>query len=215
MKYTSATFTAFILGSCLLCGGNTLTLAGAFGSGDYHGNTGSQAANLREQASQGFDTAGTVYGSTSGVYIPPVSEAVPVYNEEWEKQKREEEEKRIAEEKRRLEEEQRRLEQERREREERERREREEQQRRWDEQMRWEEQQRLEEQRRLDEQREYERQQQLRQEQERLERIEQQQRTCRGDYMQQSAAACQECCAAFGSTDWEYSDEYEPPCGCR
>ena len=76
MRFIKNSLTFLLIISCLFCcastlkriktsgftPSNTLFLAGAFGSSDYHGNTNSKEADLRQQASQGFDTAGSIPG---------------------------------------------------------------------------------------------------------------------------------------------------------
>lgn len=235
MRFIKNSLTFLLIISCLFCcastlkqiktsgftPSNTLFLAGAFGSSDYHGNTNSKEADLRQQASQGFDTAGSIYHN-SGIYVPPVSEAVPVYDEAYELQRqkqREQEERRLAEERKRIEEEQRRLEEERQRREEERRRQEELERQRQEEQRLWEEQQQRqrEEERRLEEERQRELQRQLEQEQQRLLELENKRKECGNGYMHQSSYNCQECCTALNAPHYEYNtqDYEEPVCTCN
>lgn len=235
MKFFKNTLTCLLITSCIFCYvsalkqiktadftySDNLFLAGAFGSSDYHGSTGSEEADLRQKASQGFDTSGTIYHN-SDIYIPPVSEPVQVYDEAYERQRqkqREQEERRLAEERKRIEEEQRRLEEERQRREEERKRQEELERQRQEEQRLWEEQQQRqrEEERRLEEERQRELQRQLEQEQQRLLELENKRKDCGSGYMHQSSSACQECCTLLNAPQYEYnSQDYdEPVCTCN
>ena len=234
MKLIIKSLTFLLITSCMFCcvsalkqikaydseHSNNLFLADAFGSSDYRGSTNSQEADLRQQASQGFDTAGKIYHS-SDIKIPPVSKPVQVYDENYERQRQKqqaEEERRLAEQRKRIEEEQRRLEQEKQRRKEERRRQEELELQRQEEQRLWQEHQRQrEEERRLEEQRELERQRQLQEEQQRLLELENKRKECGNGYMHQSSYNCQECCTALNAPHYEYNtqDYEEPVCTCN